>query len=34
MIGPRPIVLAVIVDLVILSVGRLATPWTRAKAPA
>ena len=27
-------VLAVIVDLVILSVGRLATPWTRAKAPA
>lgn len=26
--------LAVIVDLVILSVGRLATPWTRAKAPA
>ena len=27
-------VLAVIVDLVILSAGRLATPWTRAKAPA
>ena len=27
-------VLAVIVDLVILSVGRLANPWTRAKAPA
>ena len=27
-------VLAVIVDLIILSVGRLATPWTRAKAPA
>ncbi|BBX85076.1 ABC transporter permease [Mycolicibacterium aubagnense] len=27
-------VLAVVVDMVILAVGRLATPWTRAKAPA
>lgn len=27
-------VLAVVVDLIILSLGRLATPWTRAKAPA
>ncbi|SEA75480.1 MULTISPECIES: ABC transporter permease [unclassified Mycobacterium] len=27
-------VLAVVVDLLILSAGRLATPWTRAKAPA
>ncbi|OBJ39417.1 ABC transporter permease [Mycolicibacterium mucogenicum] len=27
-------VLAVVVDLLILGAGRLATPWTRAKAPA
>lgn len=27
-------VLAVVVDMVILAVGRLATPWTRVKAPA